>query len=179
VFEDNAGRPIDGTDPTRHAYSGMTTPAPSTRRAVLCAAGGCLALAACARPADGAARAASAAPSTASPASPSETPSARQTATPAGSLGRSADLRPGIPLQVSLPDGRPAFLVRTDEGVLLLDGTCTHAACAISWQNESKGFLCPCHLSQFDQAGRIRTPPATKPLRRIPVRELNGSVYLA
>jgi cytochrome b6-f complex iron-sulfur subunit len=154
----------------------MTTPAASTRRAVLCAAGGCLALAACARPAGGAARAASAATSTASPASPSVTPSA---ATPAGSLARSADIRPGIPLQVSLPDGRPAFLVRTDEGVSLLDGTCTHAACAISWQDESKSFLCPCHLSQFDQAGRVRTPPAAEPLPRIPVQERNGSVYLA
>jgi Rieske Fe-S protein len=151
----------------------MTTPAPSTRRAVLRAAGGCLALAACARPADAATPVDSTARSTPSASSPSETQAA------ARSLARSADIHPGIPLQVSLPDGRPAFLVRTDEGVSLLDGTCTHAACAVTCQNESKGFLCPCHLSQFDTTGRVRTPPATEPLPRIPVQERNGAVYLA
>jgi cytochrome b6-f complex iron-sulfur subunit len=154
---------------------GMTTPAPPTRRAVLCAAGGCLALAACSRPAGAAAPSPSAAASTPVPGSPSGT----QTATASGALARSADARPGIPLQVSLPDGGPAFLVRTDEGLWLLDGTCTHAACAVTWRSESKVFLCPCHLSQFDAAGRVRTPPATEPLPRIPVQERNGSVYLA
>jgi Rieske Fe-S protein len=154
---------------------GMTAPAPPTRRAVLCAAGGCLALAACSRPADAAAPAPSASASTAPPSSPSRT----ETGTAPTSLAHAADIRPGIPLQVSLPDGRPAFLVRTDEGLSLLDGTCTHAACAVTWQNESKVFLCPCHLSQFDASGRVRTPPATEPLPRIPVQERNGSVYLA
>jgi|tagenome__1003787_1003787.scaffolds.fasta_scaffold20677960_1 cytochrome b6-f complex iron-sulfur subunit len=154
---------------------GMTALAPPTRRAVLCAAGGCLALAACARPADAAAPDPSAVAST----TPLSSPSGTQTGTAAGSLARSADTRPGVPLQVSLPDGRPAFLVRTDEGLELLDGTCTHAACAVTWQNASRVFLCPCHLSQFDPAGRVRTPPATEPLPRIPVQERNGSVYLA
>jgi Rieske Fe-S protein len=152
----------------------MTAPAPPTRRAVLCAAaGGCLALAACARPAD------AAAPAVSTPASTGLSSSPTQTATAPRSLASSADIRPGIPLQVSLPDGRPAFLVRTDDGLALLDGTCTHAACAVTWQNESKVFRCPCHLSQFDPAGRVRTPPATEPLPRIPVQELNGEVYLA
>jgi Rieske Fe-S protein len=94
-------------------------------------------------------------------------------------LAPSARVTAGSPLPVSLPDGRPAFLIRVPDGVVLLDGTCTHAACAVTWQATGKVFLCPCHLSRFDRTGRAVNPPATDPLPRIPVVERKGSVYLA
>jgi cytochrome b6-f complex iron-sulfur subunit len=80
---------------------------------------------------------------------------------------------------VSLPGGRPGFLIRVSDDVVLLGGTCTHAACALTWQATGKVFLCPCHLSRFDGAGRVVNPPATDPLPRIPVVERDGSVFLA
>jgi Rieske Fe-S protein len=107
---------------------------------------------------------------------PPEAPSA-SAATPA--LAESSAVQNGVPLHVTLPDGRPAFLVRGADSVQLLDGTCTHAACAIAWEAGRKAFLCPCHLSQFDLTGKVMTPPATDPLPHIPVRESDGHVYLA
>ena len=84
-----------------------------------------------------------------------------------------------MPLPVTLPDGRPAFVVRGAGGLSVLDGTCTHASCAIAWQADRRVFVCPCHLSQFDLTGRVLTPPASDPLHRIAVHERDGHVYLA
>ena len=149
---------------------GMTAGPVPTRRAVLCGAAGCLALAACERAeaTPGAAAPSPAAPSSGAPSGSSSAP-----------LARSAQVTSGSPLPVSLPDGRPAFLIRVPQDVTLLDGTCTHAACALTWQATGKVFLCPCHLSRFDRAGHVVDPPATQPLPRIPVVERDGSVYLA
>ena len=150
----------------------MTVPSSPTRRAVLCAAAGCVATAAC-----GGRAGATPAPSSPPPATPSGSPSGSPSAAPA--LAESAAVRDGAPLAVTLPDGRPAFLVRDAGGVRLLDGTCTHAACAITWQGGRKVFVCPCHLSAFDLTGRVLNPPASDPLPQIPVREHDGRVYLA
>jgi len=153
----------------------MTEP---TRRALLCGAAGCLAMAACGGRAG--ATATTSAPSSPSPSptsgAPATSPSASAATTP---LAESAAIREGAPFAVTLPDGRPAFLVRGADGVRLLDGTCTHAACAIAWDAGHKAFLCPCHLSRFDLTGRVLTPPATDPLPSVPVQEHDGRVYLA
>jgi nitrite reductase/ring-hydroxylating ferredoxin subunit len=147
-----------------------------TRRAVLCGAAGCLAMAACGSRAG--ATATTPAPSSPSPAS-GTSPASPSASSPAPPLAESAAVREDVPLAVTLPDGRPAFLVRGADGVQLLDGTCTHAACAIGWEAGRKHFVCPCHLSTFDLTGRLLTPPATDPLPHIPVREHDGHVYLA
>ena len=156
----------------------MNVPSSPTRRAVLCGAAGCLATAACGGRAG--ATATTSAPSAPSPPSPASGTSpaspSRSAATP---LAESAAVRDGVPLAVTLPDGRPAFLVRGADGVQLLDGTCTHAACAIGWEAGRKHFVCPCHLSAFDLTGLVLTPPATDPLPHIPVREHDGHVYVA
>jgi nitrite reductase/ring-hydroxylating ferredoxin subunit len=153
----------------------VPVPSPS-RRSLLWGGAGCLALAACGTRAgrsDGASLPVSSLPSAASPTG------SRSAATPAAAVAASAEVRAGVPLAVSLPDGRPAFLVRAAGGVQMLDGTCTHAACAVTWQADRKVFLCPCHLSQFDATGRVITPPATDALHRIGVQERDGHVYLA
>ena len=157
----------------------MTLEPSHSRRAVLCGAAGCLAMTACGGRAG--ATATTSAPSSAPPTGAQSGSVSPSPATPsqAPPLAESAAVREGVPLAVSLPDGRPAFLVRGANGVQLLDGTCTHAACAIGWEAGRKHFVCPCHLSAFDLTGRVLTPPATDPLPHIPVREHDGHVYLA
>jgi Rieske Fe-S protein len=155
----------------------MTVAPAPTRRAVLCGSA-CLALAACQRA--GAASPAASAAASVAPSGPSSAPSPGASSPPAAApLAAAAQVRAGTPLPVSLPDGRPAFLVRTPDGLVLLDGTCTHAACAVTWQAAGKVFLCPCHLSRYDPLGRVLSPPATQALPRIPLLERDGSVYLA
>jgi ubiquinol-cytochrome c reductase iron-sulfur subunit len=53
---------------------------------------------------------------------------------------------------------------RTKEGHeqwLVVIGICTHLGCIpIANQGDYGGFFCPCHGSQYDNAGRIRRGPA-------------------
>lgn len=42
--------------------------------------------------------------------------------------------------------------------------TCTHAGCRVGWQVAQKVFVCPCHGSKFDIAGKVLKGPAAKPL---------------
>ena len=64
---------------------------------------------------------------------------------------------------LNLPDGAPA----TDQNRmskpewLIMIGICTHLGCIpLDHQGDYGGYLCPCHGSQYDTAGRIRKGPA-------------------
>jgi cytochrome b6-f complex iron-sulfur subunit len=156
----------------------MTAPEGVTRRHVLVGAGvlaACPALGAC----SGATAGADQARTATSPAATSPTSGATTTGPPPP-LARVADIPPDAPLQVTLP-GRDTFgyLVRDGEQVRLLDSTCSHAACAISWEKRLSAFLCPCHLSRFDRHGKVLNPPAESPLTEIPVVVRDGAVTLA
>ena len=63
----------------------------------------------------------------------------------------------------SLPDPQ-ADEKRVKEGKdqwLVLIGICTHLGCIpLAHQGEYAGFFCPCHGSQYDTSGRIRSGPA-------------------
>jgi ubiquinol-cytochrome c reductase iron-sulfur subunit len=63
----------------------------------------------------------------------------------------------------SLPDPE-ADQKRVKEGHdqwLVLVGICTHLGCIpLARQGEYQGFFCPCHGSQYDTSGRIRSGPA-------------------
>ena len=63
----------------------------------------------------------------------------------------------------NLPDSAPA----TDQNRmskpewLIMIGICTHLGCIpLDHQGDYGGYLCPCHGSQYDTAGRIRKGPA-------------------
>ncbi|HUO93269.1 MAG TPA: ubiquinol-cytochrome c reductase iron-sulfur subunit [Rhizomicrobium sp.] len=67
----------------------------------------------------------------------------------------------------NLPDDAPA----TDENreikpeYLILVGVCTHLGCTpTAFEGDYGGWLCHCHGSQYDTAGRIRKGPAPQNL---------------
>lgn len=63
----------------------------------------------------------------------------------------------------SLPDPE-SDQARVKEGHdqwLVVIGICTHLGCIpIAHEGTYKGFFCPCHGSQYDTSGRIRSGPA-------------------
>jgi len=63
----------------------------------------------------------------------------------------------------SLPDPE-TDQARVKEGHdqwLVVIGICTHLGCIpIAYEGTYKGFFCPCHGSQYDTSGRIRSGPA-------------------
>ena len=51
------------------------------------------------------------------------------------------------------------------EGVVALDGRCTHLGCRVSIDRDGRHLVCPCHGSRFDLAGHPVHGPAQAPLR--------------
>ncbi len=54
------------------------------------------------------------------------------------------------------------FVFRDHEGVLALSAVCTHLGCVL--ERGEDGFLCPCHGSRFDDAGKVISGPAPRAL---------------
>lgn len=94
----------------------------------------------------------------------------RRSDSPFGSVvdvGRPDDFPPGT--ITDFPQGR-FYLVRFEDGGFLAVHTrCTHLACRVSWDEDEKRFICPCHGSQFDLVGDVLNDPAPRPLDCFPV----------
>ncbi len=75
------------------------------------------------------------------------------------------DLAPGDARIVSI-DGDKAGAFRDDQGRLhLVDITCTHMGCELSWNEAERSWDCPCHGSRFTYEGDIIEGPALSKLR--------------
>jgi glycine/D-amino acid oxidase-like deaminating enzyme/nitrite reductase/ring-hydroxylating ferredoxin subunit len=62
-------------------------------------------------------------------------------------------------------DGQRAGAYRDEKGVLhVVDTTCTHMGCELSWNSAEKSWDCPCHGSRFTYEGDIIEGPAISPL---------------
>ena len=69
------------------------------------------------------------------------------------------------------------YLARmSDGGFIALSLRCTHLGCSVSWEDNRKRFICPCHSSAFDISGEVLNPPAARALNYNPVLIENGIV---
>jgi len=84
-------------------------------------------------------------------------------------LGNYADLSMQTMVPQRFPQGR-FWLVEAPEGVLALNGMCTHLDCLFDWDATEQHFVCPCHGSQFSLEGDCLNGPATRNLDRYVVR---------
>jgi ubiquinol-cytochrome c reductase iron-sulfur subunit len=82
-----------------------------------------------------------------------------------------SDLPDPIARNDNLPDGAPATAANREikPEWLVVSGVCTHLGCTpTAFEGDYGGWLCHCHGSQYDTAGRIRKGPAPQNLA-IPV----------
>lgn len=57
------------------------------------------------------------------------------------------------------------YLVRlADGGLLAAYRRCTHLGCAVTFNQGTGQFVCPCHGSEFTSDGDVINPPAPRPL---------------
>ena len=72
--------------------------------------------------------------------------------------------------------GRFYLARQQDGGFIALSLRCTHLGCSVSWEENKKRFICPCHSSAFDISGEVLNPPAARALDFYPVLIENGVV---
>jgi Rieske Fe-S protein len=69
------------------------------------------------------------------------------------------------------------ILARNSEGLIAMDATCPHQGCTVAIA--AAGLLCPCHNALFDpKNGAVLRGPASYPLDRLAVREVEGVIYI-
>jgi cytochrome b6-f complex iron-sulfur subunit len=71
-----------------------------------------------------------------------------------------------------------AFIAINDYGLTAFSSVCTHLGCMVSWDNNKKEFLCPCHGGKFDINGSVIAGPPPKPLTTLPLEIKDGKVYV-
>jgi cytochrome b6-f complex iron-sulfur subunit len=82
------------------------------------------------------------------------------------SLAENPDLAvEGRILLFSQVRGHKIFVVRLPGGELrAMSALCTHQGCTVEWDEAGRKFDCPCHGSQFTEAGAVTAGPAVRPL---------------
>ncbi|HLY67425.1 MAG TPA: Rieske (2Fe-2S) protein [Chloroflexota bacterium] len=96
-------------------------------------------------------------------------------------IAEAADLPPGTVKSFDAA-GQQGNLLNIGGSLWALSAECTHQACTLQWQAGQQRFLCPCHGALFDPQGQQADAESygytLRPLSRIPVQELDGTIYL-
>ena len=92
-------------------------------------------------------------------------------------------LTPGEPLPVTgLSDDPELTYLVIEEGPEIapygIHPVCTHLGCTVPWDAEQNRFICPCHNSQYDAAGRVLQGPAQQPLPLVTVAVKQNQIRL-
>ena len=57
-----------------------------------------------------------------------------------------------------------------NRNIKVFSSTCSHLACNVIWQRETRTFECPCHSGKFDVEGQPVAGPPTRPLKELDYR---------
>ena len=73
----------------------------------------------------------------------------------------------------------PAIVINTENGLKAYSAVCTHFACLVKWNPETKRLECPCHDGYFDAAdGSVISGPPPKPLLALAAEVVDGQIYV-
>jgi ubiquinol-cytochrome c reductase iron-sulfur subunit len=89
-----------------------------------------------------------------------------------------SDLPDQLARNDNLPDDTPATAANREIKAewLIVSGVCTHLGCTpTAFEGDYGGWLCHCHGSQYDTAGRIRKGPAPRNLQVPPYSFLSAT----
>jgi len=80
---------------------------------------------------------------------------------------------------VDLPQ-RGFIWAKTDAkaGVKVFSSTCSHLACNVIWNKDTRMFECPCHTGRFDPQGQPVAGPPKKPLFLLPHKVEEGKLIV-
>jgi len=78
--------------------------------------------------------------------------------------------------------GDPTYLIVTSDdaiGSYGINAICTHLGCVVPWNTAAGKFICPCHGSQYDEAGKVVRGPAPLSLALAHVQVDNDQALLS
>lgn len=84
-----------------------------------------------------------------------------------------ANVYQGKDMEFHDADGKIIWTNKKDVPYVAFSGKCPHLGCGYKWRAHKvlgEVFLCPCHLSIYDAAGKVVDGPAPRPLDPLPIR---------
>jgi Rieske Fe-S protein len=73
----------------------------------------------------------------------------------------------------------PAIVINTENGLKAYSAVCTHFACLVKWNPETKRLECPCHDGYFAASdGSVISGPPPKPLLMLAAEIVDGQIYV-
>lgn len=73
----------------------------------------------------------------------------------------------------------PAIIVNAEGGLKAYSAVCTHFACLVKWNPETKRLECPCHDGYFNAAdGSVISGPPPNPLLALAAEVVDGQIYV-
>jgi len=72
----------------------------------------------------------------------------------------------------------PIYVFKDANGAMVaLSGICSHRGCTVKKLRD--GFECPCHGSEYDLDGKVRTGPALNPLKAYEIKAVGNEYVLS
>jgi len=78
-----------------------------------------------------------------------------------------SDLQPDEAMIARIKGQRTGVYKDKEKNLHLVDTTCTHLGCEVTWNSGERTWDCPCHGSRFSYTGEVIQGPAKKPLKNI------------
>jgi cytochrome b6-f complex iron-sulfur subunit len=90
----------------------------------------------------------------------------------------SGDVPIGLASQV-LYKRAPLVVIRpTKDRVVVLSALCTHLNCLVTWDEDTRRLVCPCHGAIFDINGTPLRGPAPSPLASFPAKIVGEEIII-
>lgn len=71
------------------------------------------------------------------------------------------------------------FVFRKSEGeVRVFSDICTHLGCRVTWHDDQKHYISPCHDGHFDIVGNVVSGPPPRPLDEYVTKIENGNLFV-
>lgn len=74
--------------------------------------------------------------------------------------------------------GSAILIIRTAKEYKAFSAICTHLGCLVTWDDQKREILCPCHAGIFDTDGRVVTGPPPRPLPFYQVKVSDGKIFV-
>ncbi|HWB59225.1 MAG TPA: Rieske (2Fe-2S) protein [Chthoniobacteraceae bacterium] len=88
-----------------------------------------------------------------------------------------ADIPAGGVRVVNLAEG-PVILESTGSEIRAFSAICTHLGCVVSYHDDKKELVCPCHGGRYDLDGKVTYGPPPRPLDKLEAKVKDGEVLV-